>query len=132
MENRVDFATTKVAKDTARQKPQPKIRNISRKDAKAKENFYPNLALFAPWPGGISESEMFRVVIRFAHGAQILKHNNTAFQTSLGKEIRLVGEQLQPKAELSPQRRQGAKLMNPCPSSRANARDLKDFSLRSK
>jgi hypothetical protein len=27
--------------------------------------------------GGISESEMFCVVIRFAHGAQILKHSNT-------------------------------------------------------
>ena len=72
---------------------------------------------------------MFCVVIRFARGAQILKHSNTRFSPDFAGEKRfaLLANSCNRKPNYLPQRRQGAKLMNPRPSSRANARDLKGF-----
>jgi hypothetical protein len=73
---------------------------------------------------------MFCVVIRLARGAQISKHSNTSFFPDFAgkKEVRLSVNSRNRKPNYLPQRRQGAKVMNPCPSSRANARDLKKIS----
>jgi hypothetical protein len=71
----VDFVTTKVAKDLARQSRNRRFGISPAKTQRPQRKLLSELGALRALAGEISESEMFCVVIRFARGAQILKHH---------------------------------------------------------
>ena len=135
------MCTTKATKSPARRSRNQKNRNISRKDAKhvlsnvegaakKKNNIYPNFAFLCALAGQISESEMFHMSENSRKPRKLSSIVVTRFSPDFAGKRRfaLLANSCNRKPNYLPQRRQGAKLMNPCPSSRANARDLKKIS----
>ena len=109
--------------------PQPKeIGNISRKDAKAlskKPKTFENLASWReeypnpkfPTLAKLRKLRKISTIVVHAFSQTALeKRGSPCWRTAANR-----------KPNYLPQRCLGAKLMNPCPSSRANARDLKRF-----
>jgi hypothetical protein len=104
---------------------------ISRKAAKAAKK---NKQIFRALAGGISESEMFHLTENLRKPLKLSGIVVHAFsQTSLGRRASPVGEQPQPKAELSPAKAPRRKVDEPMPVIPGECEgSKKDFSLRSK